>query len=142
MNAALWVVQVLLALAFVAAGSMKLFAYDRYKAMSEKKGPTGITRGLATFIGIAELAGAFGVVVPVATGAAPLLSPWAAVGLATVMLLAIATTCAAASRRPRPPFSLPWLCLSLSADFLTGREEEAGCNRSAHERYWTKTVRV
>jgi hypothetical protein len=36
----------LLALAFIAAGAMKLFAYEKYKTMSEKKGPTGLTRGL------------------------------------------------------------------------------------------------
>lgn len=38
MNVPLWVVQVLLALAFIAAGGMKVFAYEKYKAMSEKKG--------------------------------------------------------------------------------------------------------
>jgi hypothetical protein len=52
-------VQSLPALAFIAANAMKLFAYEKYKTMSEKKGPTGLTRGLTTFIGIAELA-AFG----------------------------------------------------------------------------------
>jgi uncharacterized membrane protein YphA (DoxX/SURF4 family) len=89
MNVALWVVQLVLALAFIAAGGMKVFAYEKYKAMSEKNGPTGITRGLTVFIGIAELAGALGIVLPMATTVAPWLSAWAAVGLATVMLLAI-----------------------------------------------------
>jgi len=89
MNTTLWIVQSLLALAFIAAGTMKLFAYEKYKTMSEKKGPTGLTRGLITFIGIAELAGGLGVVLPAATNIAPWLSPWAAVGIATIMLLAI-----------------------------------------------------
>jgi hypothetical protein len=89
MNLALWIVQVLLAVAFVAAGGMKVFAYAKYKAMSEKNGPSGMTRGLTTFIGIAELAGAFGVVFPMAAGITPWLSAWAAVGLASVMLLAV-----------------------------------------------------
>ena len=89
MNTTLWIVQSLLALAFIAAGAMKLFAYEKYKTMSEKKGPTGLTRGLITFIGIAELAGGLGVVLPAATNIAPWLSPWAAVGIATIMLLAI-----------------------------------------------------
>lgn len=66
-----------------------MFAYEKYKAMSEKKGPSRLTHGLTTFIGICELAGAFGVVLPMATGIAPWLSAWAAIGLATVMLLAI-----------------------------------------------------
>ena len=89
MNMALWIVQGLLALAFIAAGAMKLFAYEKYKIQSEKNGPTGMTRGLVTFIGIAEIAGALGIVLPMVTNIAPWLSPWAAVGLATIMLLAI-----------------------------------------------------
>src|ERR1700736_3692516 len=90
MNIALWIVQSLLALAFIAAGAMKLFAYEKYKTQSEKKnGPSGITRPLAAFIGIPEIAGSLGVILPTATHIAPWLSPWAAVGLATIMLLAI-----------------------------------------------------
>src|SRR5260370_15740948 len=62
MNVTLWIVQGLLAFAFIAFGGMKLFAYEKFKVMSEKNGPTGITRGLTTFIGIAELAGGIGIV--------------------------------------------------------------------------------
>jgi hypothetical protein len=67
MNLALWIVQGLLAFAFIAAGAMKVFAYKKYNAMSEKKnGPTGPSRGLITFIGMAEIAGSFGIVLPMA----------------------------------------------------------------------------
>ena len=67
MNVALWIVQGLLAFAFIAAGAMKLFAYEKYKATSEKQnGPNGLTRGLISFIGVAELAGAIGIVLPMA----------------------------------------------------------------------------
>ena len=89
MNIALWVVQAVLALAFIAAGSMKVFAYGKYKAMSEKNGPMDLKRGLVTFIGLSELAGAVGIVLPMAANVAPWLSPIAAAGLATVMLLAV-----------------------------------------------------
>ena len=89
MNLTLWIVQGLLAFAFIAVGAMKLFAYEKFKAQSEKKGPVGITRGLAAFIGAAEIVGGLGIVLPMAVGVAPWLSAWAAVGLATVMLLAI-----------------------------------------------------
>ncbi len=89
MNVALWIVQGLLAVAFVAAGGMKLFAYEKYKATSEKNGPSGLTRGLISFIGVAELVGAIGIVLPMAAGFAPWLSAWAAAGLSTIMLLAI-----------------------------------------------------
>jgi hypothetical protein len=32
---------------------MKLFACEKYKALSDKNGPTGITRGFGNIIGIA-----------------------------------------------------------------------------------------
>ena len=85
----LWIVQGLLAFAFIAVGTMKLFAYEKFKAQSEKKGPTGITRGFAAFIGGAEVAGGIGIVLPMATNIAPSVSLWAAAGLSTIMLLAI-----------------------------------------------------
>src|SRR5713101_5336951 len=69
--------------------AMKLFAYEKFKAQSEKKGPVGITPGLAAFIGFAEIVGGLGIVLPMATNIAPSLSLWAAVGLSTIMLLAI-----------------------------------------------------
>ena len=89
MNLTLWIVQSLLAFAFVAVGAMKLFAYEKFKAQSEKKGPTGITRGFAAFIGVAEVVGGIGIVLPMATNITPSLSLWAAVGILTIMLLAI-----------------------------------------------------
>jgi len=116
MNIALWVVQILLALAFLAAGGVKVFAYQKYKVMTEKNGPTGISRGLATFIGICELAGAFGVVLPMATGIAPWLSAWAAVGLAADMLLAIGYHV----RRHEPPVA-PAILFALAVFVSLGR---------------------
>ena len=89
MNLALWIVQGILAAVFLAIGSMKLFAYEKYKAVTEKKGPSGISRGLATSIGIAELAGGIGIVLPMGSNIAPMLTLWAAVGLSAIMLLAI-----------------------------------------------------
>ena len=112
MNLAIWIVQGLLAFAFIAAGGMKLFAYEKYKTQSEKNGPTGVTRRLTTFIGIAEIAGALGIVLPMATNTAPWLSPWAAVGLATIMLLAIVFHL----RRHESP--VPALILFLLAAFV------------------------
>ena len=45
-------------------------------------------RALVTFIGIAELAGGIGLIVPALTRIFPVLTTWAAVGLATIMFLA------------------------------------------------------
>src|SRR3954447_11972627 len=84
----LWVVQVLLALFFLMAG-----INHGLKPIEEaaKSSPwiIGIPVALARFIGISELAGALGVVLPSATRIAPKLTPIAAVGLAIIMLLAV-----------------------------------------------------
>src|SRR5260370_30477024 len=109
MNIALWVVQAVLALAFIAAGSMKVFAYEKYKAMSEKNGPMDLRRGLVTFIGLSELAGSIGIVLPMAANVAPWLSLIAALGLATVMLVAVVY-----HLHPHEPPALPAVPLFLA----------------------------
>jgi uncharacterized membrane protein len=116
MNLALWIAQGFLALAFLAVGAMKVFAYEKYKAMSEKNGPSGITRSLATFIGNAELAGAGGIVLPMATNTAPWLSWWAAVGLSAIMVLAIGFHI-----RRRESFVPPAILLLLAVFVVYGR---------------------
>ncbi len=116
MNLALWVSQGFLAAAFLFIGGLKVFAYEKYKAMTEKNGPSGISRGLATFIGFAEMAGAVGVVLPMATGVAPWLSWWAAVGLAAIVLLAVGYHL----RRKESP-APPAVLLLLAAFVVYGR---------------------
>jgi len=88
MNIALWVTQGILSFLFIMAGGMKLFSYQKYRAMLEKSGPTSLTHGLITLIGVAELAGAAGMVLPMALNIAPWLTVWAAAGLAVIMLSA------------------------------------------------------
>ena len=85
MKIASWIVQVLLALVFLASGSMKLFAFDQFAASAPALADQ---RALVTFIGIAELAGAIGLILPALTKILPVLTTWAAVGLATIMVLA------------------------------------------------------
>jgi uncharacterized membrane protein YphA (DoxX/SURF4 family) len=85
MKIASWIVQVLLALVFIASGSMKLFAFDQFAASAPALADQ---RALVTFIGLAELAGAIGLILPALTKILPVLTTWAAVGLATIMVLA------------------------------------------------------
>jgi len=85
MKIALWIVSVLLAFVFIASGSTKLFNFDQYAQMAPALADS---RGLVTFIGLCELAGAIGLILPRLTGILPVMSTWAAVGLATIMLLA------------------------------------------------------
>ena len=70
---------------------MKLFAYDRYKKMGTEQNPTKefpISQGQARFIGVSEIAGALGLVLPKLSGILPVLTLLAAVGLAAIMILA------------------------------------------------------
>jgi hypothetical protein len=128
MNLTLWIVQGLLAFAFIAVGSLKLFAYEKFKAQSEKKGPVGITRGLAAFIGAAEIVGGLGIVLPMATNIVPALSLWAALGLSNSQRSCcwpLAITCAATSRQSRPASFSCLQCVCCPGVFLTGSKEGA-----------------
>jgi putative oxidoreductase len=83
----LWVVQVLLALVFAMSGGMKLAV--PYEELL-KQGPwvRNVPEGLVKFIGVAEVSGALGVILPAATRIKPLLTPLAAAGFVVIMVLA------------------------------------------------------
>lgn len=87
MNIALWIVQLILCIAFLGSGGMKVFAYRKYKESVGRD--LDLSKALVTFIGISELAGALGLILPGFTGIAPRLAPLAALGLAVIMLLAV-----------------------------------------------------
>jgi uncharacterized membrane protein YphA (DoxX/SURF4 family) len=91
MNVALWVVQGILCVVFVLSGGIKLVAYETYTRLTTKNAAVSegvIPRGLAAFIGVCEVAGGLGLVLPSLTGIAPILTRLAAAGLAIIMLLA------------------------------------------------------
>ena len=98
-------------------------AYEEFKAQSEKNGPAGITRGLATFTGVAELAGGLGIVLPMATDIARSLSLWAAVGLSTIMLRAIGFHL----RRHESPVAPGILFFVVFGRFRSGGKQGAKC---------------
>ncbi len=115
MNIALWIVQAVLALAFIAAGWMKVFAYEKYKAMSEKNGPMS-----SVFPNSQVQSGLFfrwQQMWPRGSASSPLLdsrrSCW----------WRLSTTCAGTSLQLFPPSSSYWPCLWSSGVFLMGREE-------------------
>lgn len=86
MNLILWIVQVLLGLAFIFAGSFKAFQYERAK--TQMSWIPDVSRGLVSFIGLAELLGGLGLILPALTGRLTWLTPLAGAALALVMLLA------------------------------------------------------
>jgi uncharacterized membrane protein YphA (DoxX/SURF4 family) len=86
MHYGLWAAQVLLAAAFAFAGVMKLTISAADLA---QKMPTGaVPIALLRFIGVAEVAGAIGLILPSLTRILPVLTPVAARALALVMALA------------------------------------------------------
>ncbi|MDN4601480.1 DoxX family protein [Paenibacillus sp. F6_3S_P_1C] len=85
MNMALWIVQGILGVGFIFSGWMKAFQYE--KAKKSWPWANEVPRGLVFFIGIVELVGVIGLIVPQATDIAPVLTPLAAIGLAMVVLL-------------------------------------------------------
>ena len=87
MDTVIWVVQGILAAVFVFSGGMKLLAFDRYITMVEERSgrDAGLSRPLMTVVGISEVAGGLGLVLPWATGIMPVLTPLAALGLAVIM---------------------------------------------------------
>jgi uncharacterized membrane protein YphA (DoxX/SURF4 family) len=90
MNTVLWVLQVVLAALFAIAGVMKA---TQPKAKLAQRLPWAEDFAPATvrFIGVMELLGAAGLILPAVTGIAPILTPLAAAGLAVMMLLAALT---------------------------------------------------
>jgi hypothetical protein len=87
---ATWILSGLLALAFLAAGSMKALT-PRRKLAERMKWTESFTDAQVKLIGIAEVAGALGVILPAATGVLPVLSPIAALCLAVLMGGAVRT---------------------------------------------------
>lgn len=71
---------------FLMAGSMKIFQYE--KAKEKLPWVKDVSKGLVSFIGLSELLGAMGLVLPGATGILPSLTSLAALGIALIMLLA------------------------------------------------------
>ncbi len=91
MNIALWVIQVLLAGMYGMAGSMKTFQPDKVRTNPQMTWAHDKHDGYIRFVGISELLGAVGLIIPALTGILPWLTPLAAIGLALIQLLAIFT---------------------------------------------------
>lgn len=89
MTLALWIVQILLALAFAVEGVDKVAQTARVRA--RYKWAKDLAPGVIRLIGSLEILGALGLIVPKATGCLPWLTPVAAVGLVLMMIGAILT---------------------------------------------------
>lgn len=89
MNTVLWIVQIILAVAFGVAGVLKS---TRGRALEgQMPWVEDFSDRTVRFIGVMELLGAIGLVLPAATGIATWLTPLAATGLFVVQVLAVVT---------------------------------------------------
>jgi DoxX-like family len=86
---ALWTVQGLLAALFLFAGGMKLVL-----PLDAMKGPVDLPGPFLRFIGVAEVLGALGLILPGVLRIRPGLTPLAATGLVIIMIGATAVTLA------------------------------------------------
>lgn len=117
MNIALWVVQVLVGLAFLFAGFTKATRpVDQVaKQMTWAK---DVPDWFLRFIGVAEILGGLGLILPAATKILPWLTLGAAIGLIIVMASAIIFHI---SRKEYPHLGVNIVLLLLAAFVLVGR---------------------
>jgi hypothetical protein len=87
MTYALWIVQVLLAVLFMFAGGFKLVM-----PLDQLTGPVEFPGWFVRFIGLAELLGGLGLILPAALRIRPGLTPLAAAGLVVIMIGATVMT--------------------------------------------------
>jgi hypothetical protein len=85
MRIVLWIAQILLALIFLLSAGLKTFAFHM---MSARTPNISNLHGLFLIISIFEVAGAVGLILPILTGIYPILTAWAATGLATIAIIA------------------------------------------------------
>ncbi len=86
MKIALWIVQILLALMFLRAGFSKTFM-PLEELAGQLPWVLEVPAALIRFIGISELAGGLGLILPALTRILPWLTPLAAVGIGIIMVL-------------------------------------------------------
>lgn len=113
MDIALWIVQVVLAIVFLGAGGLKV-AKSNAELHDKMAYVEDFSEAQVTGIGVVEVLGALGLILPAVTGIAPVLVPLAATGLAITMALAAVVHV----RRDEAPMVVPNVVLGLAAAFV------------------------
>jgi putative oxidoreductase len=116
----LWIAQGLLAALYGMAGAMKATLPIPDLAAKGLVWAAHVPLGLVRFIGVSELAGAAGLILPAATGILPILTPAAAAGLTLVQVLAIPFHISR-GELGNLPFNLTLMALSLFVLWGRGR---------------------
>jgi hypothetical protein len=126
MNRALWIVQGLLALLFLFAGGVKLAM-----PLDELVAQSGLPGGLLLFIGVAEVLGALGLVLPAGLRIRPGLTPLAAAGLVIIMIGATVLTAAGVGGGDAVTALIPLVVGLLAAFVAYGRWQLAPLGESS-----------
>jgi uncharacterized membrane protein YphA (DoxX/SURF4 family) len=85
-NVVLWIVASLLAVAFLAAGAMKMTRSKEQLASSGLAWAEDFSPGMVKLIGLLEVLAAIGLLLPAALDIVPVLVPLAALGLVLMMI--------------------------------------------------------
>jgi uncharacterized membrane protein YphA (DoxX/SURF4 family) len=117
-NVVLWIIAGLLALAFLAAGAMKLIQPKEKLIASGMGWAADVSDGTVKLIGAAEVLAAVGLILPEALDIAPILTPLAAVGLVVIMIGAIVVH---VRRKEAPMAAINLVLLILAAVVAGGR---------------------
>ena len=107
---ALWAVNALLSLAFIGTGALKLARSKQQLHAVGMAWTADASPARIKLAGVAEVLGALGLVLPLATGIAPVLAPVTAAALAGMMVAAIALHL---RRKESPAPAVVLLALSL-----------------------------
>ena len=103
MNIALWIGQGVLALVYLAAGGLKVIRpREQLVATGRLDWMKDHSDAAVKAVGVVEILGALGVILPEATGIARILTPIAAVGLVIVQIGAMRVHLARNERQPLP----------------------------------------
>lgn len=119
MNVVLWIIAGLLAAVFLLAGANKVFISKARLAKAPGGGWVNDFSGsFVKALGVLEILGAIGLILPAAVDIAPILVPLAAVGLAMVMAGAVIVT---VRRREPKHVAVDLLYLALIIVLAVGR---------------------
>ena len=126
MNRALWIVQGLLAALFLFAGAAKLGM-----PIEEMAAMTGLPGLFIQFIGVTEILGALGLILPGLLRIRPGLTPLAAAGLVVIMIGATVLTAAGMGGGDALGALFPGVAGLLAAFVAYGRQYQAPIYRTA-----------
>ncbi|OCB58910.1 DoxX family protein [Mycobacterium vulneris] len=103
MNIALWTVQTLLALVYIVAGGLKVIrSREQLVASGRLDWMKDHSDAAVRSLGVVEILGALGMILPEVTGIARVLTPIAAVGLVVVQIGALRVHLTRDERQPLP----------------------------------------